>query len=66
MNKIDKYKLAAEIKRNDPTMTHKEALELAKIAEKLYFEDNYQAKDVIAKAKEMIADESIEKLEKAN
>ncbi|CAK7080252.1 hypothetical protein [Tissierella sp.] len=45
MNKIDKYKLAAEIKRNDPTMTYKEA---------------------IAKAKEMISNEGIEKMEKAN
>lgn len=66
MSKIDKYKIAAEMKRNDPTMTHKRALELAKMAEKLYLEDNYQYKDAIAKVKEMIADESIKKIEKAN
>ncbi|CAK7083251.1 hypothetical protein [Tissierella sp.] len=54
MNKIDKYKIAAEVKKNDPTMTHKEALELAKIAEKLYFEDNYPVKEAIEKAKEML------------
>jgi hypothetical protein len=45
LNKIDKYKLAAEIKRNDPTMTHKEA---------------------IAKAKEMVSNEGVEKMEKVN
>lgn len=54
MNKIDKYKIVAEIKRNDPTMTHKEALELAKIAEKLYLEYNYPVKEAIEKAKEML------------
>ncbi len=54
MNKIDKYKIAAEVKKNDPTMTHKEALELAKIAEKLYFEYNCPVKKAIAKAKEML------------
>lgn len=57
MTKIDKYKIAAEMKRNDPTMTHKRALELAKIAEELYLEDNYQYKDDIAKVKEMIDSE---------
>ena len=66
MNKIDKYKIAAEVKKNDPTMTHKEALELAKIAEELYLEYNYPVKEAIAKAKEMVSNESIEKMEKVN
>lgn len=35
-------------------MTHKEALELAKIAEKLYLEDNYSVKKAIDKAKEIL------------
>lgn len=60
MNKIDKYKIAAEVKKNDPTMTHKEALELAKIAEKIYLEYNCPVKEAIAKAKEMLSDEGIE------
>lgn len=42
------------MKRNDPTMTHKRALESAKIAEKLYLEDNYPFEDAIAKVKELL------------
>ena len=53
MSKVDKYKIAAELK-SDPAMTHKEALELAKIVEELYLEYNYPVEEAIAKAKEMV------------
>lgn len=66
MSKIDKYKIAAEIKKENPTMTHRDALEIAKIAEELCLEYNWPLKEAIEKAKEMISNENIEKMEKAN
>lgn len=41
------------MKRNDPTMTHKEAMEIAKKVEKIYF-DEMGIEEAIAKAKEML------------
>ncbi|WP_353096192.1 hypothetical protein [Tissierella praeacuta] len=51
---LDKYKVAAEIKKNNPEIMHKEAMELSKEAVKIYFEDNCTADEAIEKAKEIL------------
>ncbi|WMM24073.1 hypothetical protein RBU61_14230 [Tissierella sp. MB52-C2] len=65
MNKIDKYKIAAEIKKENPEMTHKEALEISKEVEIMYLDLNCNFNEAIAKAKEMVANEN-ENIKKAN
>lgn len=51
---IDKYKVAAEIKKTNPEIIHEKALEISKEAERIYFEDNCTAEEAIEKAKEVI------------
>lgn len=51
---IDKYKVAADIKKDNPKYTHKEALEFSKEAARIYFEDNCTPEEAIKKAKEVM------------
>lgn len=57
MTKIDKYKIAMDIKNNNPELTHVKAMELAKEVEKMYL-DGMGIKEAIAKAKEVTKNDS--------
>jgi hypothetical protein len=54
LNKIDKYKIAAEIKKENSAMTHKEAMEIAKEVERIHLDSNCSFNEAIAKAKEIL------------
>ena len=47
-------------------MTHKEAMEIAKEVERIHLDSNCSFNEAIAKVKEMISNENIKKMEKAN
>ncbi|WP_158220172.1 hypothetical protein [Tissierella sp. P1] len=51
---IDKYKVAADIKKDNPKISHKEALEFSKEAARIYFEDNCTPNEAMRKAKEVL------------
>lgn len=54
MNNLDKYKVAADLKKDNPKLTHKEVLEIADEAVKIYFDSNYTVEEAIEKAKEVL------------
>ncbi|MBU5424980.1 hypothetical protein KQI41_01040 [Tissierella pigra] len=51
---IDKYKVAADIKKNNQEYTHEEALKIAKEAVRIYFDSNCTPEEAIEKAKEVM------------
>jgi hypothetical protein len=57
---IDKYKVAADIKKDNPKISHKEALEFSKEAARIYFEYNCTPEEAIEKAKGVMNNESLE------
>lgn len=51
---IDKYKIAADIKKDNPKLSHKEVLTIADEVVKIYFDSNCTVDEAIEKAKEVM------------
>lgn len=57
MNKLDKYKVAADLKKDNPEVLYSKALDLAKEVEKMYL-DNCPLENAMNWAREVIKHEN--------
>ncbi len=53
MIELDKYKVAANLKKDNPKMTHKEVLAIADEVVRIYFDCNCTVKEAVKRAKEV-------------
>lgn len=54
---INKYEVGAEIKKDNPKLTHKEVLNIADEVVKIYFDSNCSVDEAMEKAKEVMKGE---------
>lgn len=66
MTKLDKYEVAANLKKDNPKMTHKEVLAIADEVVKIYFDCNCTVKEAVNKAKKVLGVNQLEGIKEVN
>lgn len=62
----DKYKVAANLKKDNPKLTHKEVLKIADEVVKIYFDCNCTVEEAVKKAKEILGVNQLEGIKEIN